>query len=382
MWFISLVFKNVWRRKIRSLLTCSSMAVAVCAVISMLGTAEGYEHSFAALYDARDVDLVVVRAGVTQRVASMLDAGIADRIKAIKGVDMVEGTLVDLHSFPEANLFAVYVFGLPMGTVLAEESKLKEGRKLMPTDRRKVMMGKTLARNLGKKRGDSIEFYGESFEILGVYDSFNLLESNGAVIPLDELQELLGKKNQVTTFLVMLDKKYKNPTEVERVRQEIETMRHPTGRSLNLEVQTTRDHIKTNFETQMLKGLAWISSTVAMLIGFISMLNTMMMSITERIREIATFRAIGWRKLRVMRMIILEALLLSFGGALIGLLLAIPLMEFLTRFSMTSTLVVSHLTLEIVSKGVGMGLLAGLLGAVYPAWIAAQLSPASALRYE
>ena len=69
MWFTSLVLKNLWRRKIRSVLTCTSMAIAVCAVISMLGTAEGYEQSFAALYEARGTDLVVVQAGKTQRIA-------------------------------------------------------------------------------------------------------------------------------------------------------------------------------------------------------------------------------------------------------------------------------------------------------------------------
>ena len=55
MWFISLVFKNVWRRKVRSVVTCTSMAIAVCAVLSMLGTAEGYEQPFADLYQARCV---------------------------------------------------------------------------------------------------------------------------------------------------------------------------------------------------------------------------------------------------------------------------------------------------------------------------------------
>jgi putative ABC transport system permease protein len=151
---------------------------------------------------------------------------------------------------------------------------------------------------------------------------------------------------------------------------------------MNIDVQSTRDHVKSNMETQALKGLAWAASLIAMLIGFISMLNTMMMSISERIREIATFRAIGWRKLRVMRMIFLESLVLSVLGAVLGVLLAIPLMEFLANFSMTSSLVVSRLTPETLVKGIGMGLVAGFLGAIYPAFIAANLSPASALRHE
>ena len=73
MWFISLVFKNVWRRKVRSVLTCISMAVAVCAVLSMLGTAEGYENRSRHLYDVRGTDLVVTQAGKAQCSNSKLE---------------------------------------------------------------------------------------------------------------------------------------------------------------------------------------------------------------------------------------------------------------------------------------------------------------------
>jgi ABC-type lipoprotein release transport system permease subunit len=461
MWFISLVLKNLWRRKVRSFLTCTSMAIAVCAVLSMLGTAEGYEQSFAALFEARDTDLVVIEAGKAQRISSYLDEGLADRIRSIEGVDVVEGTLIDLHSFPTVPV--VYVFGLDFNSRLVEDSKRKEGRSLQKGDRRKVGIGKKLAQNLDKKLGDKVELTGgEEFEIVMIYDSYNLLESNGAVIPLIEMQEIMKQPRKVTTFLILLKPDYKAPEKVEAIRKKIEGLREPilteqAGRvrlkdvivgetvgkerdasgvehlvvlerkgkpnpqviiedekgkqlkaydiptrayvaardgeqvakgaviatkTFNIEAQNTRDHIKSNMETQALKGLAWAASVIAVLIGFVSMLNTMMMSITERVREIATFRALGWRKLRIMRMIFLESLVLSSIGAAVGVLLAIPLMEFLANFSMTSSLVVSRLTAEVLTKGLGLGLIAGLLGAIYPAFIAANLSPASALRHE
>src|SRR5437016_5091765 len=109
MWFISLVMKNLYRRKVRSILTCTSMAIAVCAVLSMLGTAEGYEKSFAALFEARGTDLVVIEAGKAQSIASYLDEGLADKIREIDGVANVEGTLIDLASLPpKAPMFYVF----------------------------------------------------------------------------------------------------------------------------------------------------------------------------------------------------------------------------------------------------------------------------------
>ncbi len=381
MWFISLVFKNVWRRKVRSILTATSMAIAVCAVIAMLGTAEGYEKSLGDLYEARGTDIVVVQSGKVQRIASYLSESLAERLRSVTGVRDVEGALIDIYGlFPEVKM--VYLFGVKPDSILMEESKIRAGRRLTKDDKRKLSMGSMLAKNLGKKLGDKVEIYGQDFEIITIYDSFNLLESNGAVIPQRELQEIMGQDRRVTTFLILLEESYKTPAKVEEVRKRIEDLRSPEGHILNIDVQATRDHIKSNSETQMLKGLAWTSSMIAMIIGFVSMLNTMMMSISERIREIATFRAIGWRKWRVMRMIILESLMLAVMGALLGVLTALPLMEFLSNFSATSSTVVNRASLEVIGKGVGMGLIAGFLGALYPAFIAANLAPASALRHE
>ncbi|MCI0682853.1 MAG: ABC transporter permease [Gemmataceae bacterium] len=382
MWFISLVLKNVWRRKVRSILTCTSMAVAVCAVISMLGTAEGYERSFAGLYETRSVDLVVVRAGITQRIASNLDEALGERMRKVPGVRAVEPTLIDLVTFEQAQLVAVYVFGLKVDSRLIDKTRLLQGRFVRSGDHRKAMMGNMLARSLGKKAGDTVEIEGEPFEIVGVYDSYNMIEANGAMVPIHELQELMGRHNQVTTFLIFLDDVPDKVAAVERVKQEIEAMRDDRGQTLRLAVQSTQDHVKTMFETQMLKGLAWASSTIALIIGLVSMLNTMMMSIAERIREIATLRAVGWRKRRIVKMIVLESLVLAAVGCAVGVALALPLVEFLSRYSLTSTVVVGRISPEILGKGIGLGILAGVLGSIYPAWIAAQLPPSQALRHE
>ncbi|MCI0738114.1 MAG: hypothetical protein L0Y72_03655 [Gemmataceae bacterium] len=75
-------------------------------------------------------------------------------------------------------------------------------------------------------------------------------------------------------------------------------------------------------------------------------------------------------------------MVLSAFGCAMGVALALPLLEFLSRYSLTSTVVVGQVTPEILGKGVGLGLLAGFLGSLYPAWIAAQLPPAQALRHE
>jgi putative ABC transport system permease protein len=382
MYFFSLVMKNLLRRPIRTMLTCTSMAIAVCAVVSMLSTSEGYEGAIAHMYESRDVDLIVVRTGVSQRVASSLEESTAERIRQLDYVRELEPVLVDLVSFEEAHLIAVYVFGLRIDGTMQGFLKVKEGRTLRADDHRKALLGNVLAKNLNKGVGDKVEIEGEPFEVVGIYDTFNMLESNGAVVALPELQKLMGREKQATTFLVFLKNQGDKTRAVENARLEIEALRDDKGNSLRLSVNSAQDHVKTTFETQMLKGFAWLSSTIALVIGLVSMLNTMMMSVSERFREIATLRAIGWKRLRVVRMILTEAAVLSFFGALLGVLVSIPFLYGLSHLSVTSAVVVSALHPAIMAKGLALGMIAGLIGACYPSVIASSLSPAQALRYE
>ena len=78
--------------------------------------------------------------------------------------------------------------------------------------------------------------------------------------------------------------------------------------------------------------MAWITSAIALIVGSIGMLNTMIVSVLERTQEIGILRAIGWRKSRIMKMILVESFTLSFSGAVFGILLAFVLLRALAGF--------------------------------------------------
>ncbi len=96
MWFVTMILRNLWNRKIRTGLTCLGMGVAVCAVVTMIGVADVFEQAVAKLLETRGVDLVVTRAGVAQRVAGTLPAPLKDRLMRVPGVKGVEPMLVNV----------------------------------------------------------------------------------------------------------------------------------------------------------------------------------------------------------------------------------------------------------------------------------------------
>src|SRR5438105_13518459 len=107
MQFADLILKNVLRRKVRSSLTGIGVAVAIAAVVGLLGISGGFERSFAESFSSRGVDLMVVRAGIAQHRTSNLHIQIGDRIRQLPHVAKVASTLDDRGSFGEAKWIAI-----------------------------------------------------------------------------------------------------------------------------------------------------------------------------------------------------------------------------------------------------------------------------------
>jgi putative ABC transport system permease protein len=135
-------------------------------------------------------------------------------------------------------------------------------------------------------------------------------------------------------------------------------------------------------EIRAARSFAWLTSAIALLVGSIGMLNTMMMAVFERTKEIAMLRALGWRRRRIVGMILGESLLLSFVGALIGICAAIWLVHWLSQLPASGRMVSGEVHLSVVLLGVLMAIALGLLGGILPSLKAARLLPVEGLRHD
>ena len=375
MHFFTLVLKNVLRRPMRSVLTVTGLAVAVAAMVALVGVATGFERSFLEYYTQRGVDFVVQRSGPgTEPLNDSLPQQLGERLASVPGVKQVDGRLVDAISFEKSNIIGVIINGWLVDSPLFDRLKIRQGRRLLSAESRAAMVGRVLAAILDKQVGDEIEIYAEPFKIVGIYESPTVFENGGVVVPLEELQRVMHRPNEVTGFSIIAQHPI-DEAELARVQQRIE------GLQPNLKVTRAVDFVHNLNQIRLCRAVAWLSSSIALIIGVIGMLNTMIMSVFERIHEIGLLRAIGWRNSRIVRMVIGESILLSVGGAILGSCVGLALVKILSHLPNAAGLIAGTVDLPVIAQAFLLALTMGVIGALYPAIWSARLLPTEALRH-
>jgi putative ABC transport system permease protein len=386
MTFLTFIIKNVLRRPVRSILTGIGVALAVGVVIALVGISHSFESSFVQLYERRNVDLVVVRAGVADRLSSILDEKqVEPRLKALPGIDIASPALIEIVEFPGTGLINTAVQGWTADSFMFKDLKILSGQRLQPSDkdRQVVMLGTVLAKELGKTTGDTVEVEKDKyFQVVGVFESFSVYENGSAVMLLSVLQDLMDRRGQVSGFQIIVADIPNKEQAIERLRRQIDDLQDEQGRSLRLAALPTRDYVESTMQIRLAHGMAWLTSAISLVIGAIGMLNTMIMSVFERTREIGILRAVGWRKSRVMCMILGESLVLCAVGAIIGAFGAVMLTRWLTTFPAVAGYLQGTVPLEVIVQGFGIAMLVGLIGGIYPAYRGASLSPTEAIHHE
>ncbi len=386
MWFSTLLLKNLLRRKFRSGLTCIGFAVAVGTTVALLGVSDSFERTWLKSMTERSFDIIVSEANIPDAQMSQLDESFESQIAKIPGVKTVSPNLVDIISWHEGDkqIDTLLTQGWKPGSVMFDKLNIVKGRRYKPGEDHVILLGKQVAQYTNKTVGDTMTIQDEKFKVLGIYESFVHYENGGVILPLKTLQNLTFRKN-VTGFALVLEDSYKDEAGVNKVCDTINNMKFESqqaGRPVSLSALPAKDFVQSSFQIQVAHAMAWITSTIAVIVGSIGVLNTMVMSVVERVREISILRAIGWKKSRVVRMILGEALILSLMGAALGIGGAILLVHWLTTLPVVSGYIAGTIANVVLIEGVLLALVVGLLGGAYPAWRAAQLLPSEGLRHE
>jgi ABC-type antimicrobial peptide transport system permease subunit len=371
---LPMVIKNLFRRKGRTLLTVVGISVGVAAIVALGALAEGFEASYNSMLFGSKADLVISQPDSFDISMSSVDESVGEAVSTMPEVDAVTGMIEGFVQTEGLPLF--FVFGYPEDSYALDRFQIVDGDGLGSTSGshqgKPLLLGSAAADSLNKIAGDTLRIGESSYRIIGIYETGDSFEDSGAVLPLRQAQEMLGKTRQVSILYVQL----KDPQFEERFRTRMERL------YTNLSVSTTSEYADKQIMGDALKGYSWAIAGLAILIGGVGMMNAQLMSVVERTREIGVLKAVGWSSRRVMGMILSEAFLVCLAGGVLGIVLAwlvLTIFSDVVKFFGTSAHDISGgLILQAFIVVIVMGLIAGM----YPAWRASKLDPIEAIRYE
>jgi ABC-type antimicrobial peptide transport system permease subunit len=363
-----MILKNLLRRKTRTLLTLIGIAIGVAAVVALGGFAEGFVNSYNTILTSSGADIILTQADAADILFSAVDETVGPKVLAVPGVKEISGVLMGMVTTPDVPYFII--FGLDPKEFGIRHYKVVEGETLLGP--RQLIMGRTAMRNFHKQVGDYYKIQNVSFRIVGIYETGQGVEENGAVISLRDAQEVFKKPDQVAYYQIKLQRTELTPAVIKEL-----TRRFP-----KLTASRSANYMDNQQETMMLRAMGWFIGLLAVMAGGLGMMNTMLMSVFERTREIGVLRALGWRQGRVLRLIFGEALLLSVLGGLIGNGLGVLMINAVNQMPVLAGFMDNAYSPMLFAQAMSVALFLGAVGGLYPAWRAARLQPVEAMRYD
>jgi putative ABC transport system permease protein len=395
------ILRNISRRKLRSILTISGIVIGVLALTTMGAIAE----NFNALID-----------GGVKYFGSNIQIGPPDgqsaallpisKIDEIKKVDGVAAAFAGYNFPAKPGAVAAVSFGLPDLIAASEPAEndwaalkvtFAQGHQIDSGSTGQVVLGSTIDKEFGKKIGDTIDlpvrpadarpdFVNHTFTVVGILnptltapDTFAYINiADGQMLLKDSLPIAIRDQidvSQITQGISVYGKSGTSISDLDKIADRINSQ--VSG------VKATRPSvIVDSFKAggAIFTGITTAAALLALVIGGLSVVNTMFMAVAERVREIGLKKAVGATTRHIMGEFLLEATFIGALGGLIGygIGLAITLIANANTAPGQSTLFLVTVRLTVFALGFAIAL--GAVAGILPAWRAARLDPVTALR--
>ncbi len=363
----SLIVGNVLHRPLRTIITVLAVGVEVCLVVIIVGLVTGLLQESAKRIEGVGADLMLQppAASILQAFSGApMPVKIKDKLAEIPHVEAVAPVLtqfnttggmdvvygIDLESFNAVSRGFVYLSGGPFE---------------QPTD---ILVDDWYAASKDLKVGDTLRLFENDFTVRGIVEHG---KGSRLFAPIERLQELSASHDKASIFYIRCDK----PENIDRVSEEIHTLfpRHQLRPVREFMSMMTSSRIPglDNFVNSMIA----LAVVVGVLVIFLSLYTT----ILERTREIGILKALGMSSLDIIKLVLRETLVLVAVGVAIGIGFSYGGAVLLKKMFPTLTILI---TFWWLAKATVLAFLGGVLGAVYPAWLASRQDAIVALAYE
>jgi putative ABC transport system permease protein len=373
----------MWRRKARTFLTVFGIVVGIFAltVLGALSARLNQQVSGARIWFTSKISVVPAGSSLFGGSDGYLELSKVGEIEAVPGVkSAVAGFGLLLNGEGGG-------FGAPELIVGADLSKaedlltlleIDQGRILREGDEGKVVLGSILADKFGAEVGDTVELRGSDFELVGIYEPTLSAPDSFAFISYDDALNLFRKINpyfQVEDIAATIDVIPEDGVDANELAALIDADVDGIKVISPAEAEKQISQFSLIFNAILL-GIGFI----ALVVGGLSIINTMIMSVSERTQEIGLKKAIGAETGSVLSEYLLESALIGFSGGLIGMLLGVLAVVLLNNAAASNQVTVFTITNTVVIGPVIFATVLGTAAGLFPAFRAARLKPIDALK--
>jgi putative ABC transport system permease protein len=388
---ISRVLRNVFYRKGRAFLTIFGIVIGVFVLVVLGAMAE----KMTLLVDGGVEyykDKVIVSEG-TSMLGYAANPISPDRVSDMEAIDGVACASADLSMLIDEEMSGVNM-GIPP-TVMGSDMRctsydtfkisFAEGRDLTLTDTGKAVVGSDVVGKLGAEVGQEIEIRDEKFEVVGIMEKTLTAPDMSVVIPMADMQRLYHKtlpevvrtnvaEDKIASGITVFVKDGYDPDELARTIADTYDELEATG--------------PTQFKTQiansvkMFSAIIYAIALISLIVGALSIINTMSMSIAERTREIGIRKAIGATDGAIIRQFLAESAMIGVIGGLLGIVFGWLITIVLNSAGNEAGTRLFLVTPRLVIGTFMFALVLGVVSGLYPARKASKLNPVDAIRYE
>ncbi|MCX9082556.1 MAG: ABC transporter permease [Candidatus Methanoperedens sp.] len=377
-----LIFRSMTQRKMRTGLTIFGIALGIFAVVVMGGMSEHFnlmvDNTFELIGNGIQIEPDTIGG------LGSLDESKIRQVERVPGVSDAYGILITSLD-PEGvstGMDEIIVGVLPEKQL---EAKLTSGRYLVPGDGYKAVVGSDIARKYNLKVGDELEIkrknlqrsssitHKKNVSVVGIMEYTGSFFDNRIQIPLDKVQKFYKMEN-IVSFIYAEYSPDADPTELaKRIDLSVDKVK-----------STTPEQQRKDIEGQlMIFSLITISAAVlAAIIGGLSVMNTMLMSVSERTKEFGLLKALGAERKNILFMTMGEAALMGVIGGISGIVAGGIITNLLNKSFEAQGTALFSITPRLVVIGLLFAISLGIICGTYPAYRATKMSPMEALRYE
>lgn len=370
MLFLHLIIKNLFNRKIRTILTIIGISIGIATIIIFGMVTNGLKNSMTMALQPGTADFTVAKADVADMILSVISQEQLATIKKTPGVKSVVPYVMAIAPYKNNPYFIIG--GIDKKDIGLLGAQITEGR--IYQDDSEIAIGRIAAKNYGLKVSDNITLNNKMYTIVGIFESGITMQDGGAAATIQETQRLNSfTENQVSMAMVTILAGY----EPHGVADQVEIADPKL-----LSIVDMKDFGSLDQGLDIIDSVSWAISALAMVIGGIGVMNTIIMSVFERTREIGVLRAVGWKRKRIMGMILGEAVFIALASAVLGTLLGLGIVWLVTQTDMGQSWLDISLKTTVFLQALLVALCVVIIGAAYPAYRASRFSPMEALRYE